>query len=261
MKTKFIFFAALVLLFNCTNENVTSPEDQACDNGTYVGDVILTTQQEVEDFGTMCYSKIDGKLQIGVVFDNDIVDLSPLSNLKEVFSISPTDDLDGFIHIYKANNLISLNGLNNLVSVGGLSISNCNGLTTLQGLESLTYINNFSRYNFLKIINNQNLENFNGLNNLLQIGISNDIPFTGLYFSGNPLLSNIDALSNLEKVYGVIRTYHILNFESIGNNSLADFCGLENLFSNGVYNINGLRIEHNAYNPTVQDIIDGNCSQ
>jgi len=108
--------------FSCSNENVTHPEDLVCDNGTFVGQVILKNQQEVDDFGAMCYSKIDGSLVIGNIFGatDDIVDLSPLSNMNQVFA-SNSNDNPGWLRI-KANNLTSLNGLQNITSVIGLMI-------------------------------------------------------------------------------------------------------------------------------------------
>src|SRR5210317_2566247 len=77
-------FVLSLLLWSCNNEAVV---EQVCDNGTYVGNVRLLTQQEVDDFGAMCYSKIEGNLILGENwdFDNNILDLSPLSSLTEIY--------------------------------------------------------------------------------------------------------------------------------------------------------------------------------
>ena len=69
--------------------------------------------------------------------------------------------------------------------------------------------------------------------------------------SNNILLTNLDGLENL------IQIDYALHISS--NIALTDFCGLENLFINGV-GPSFYTVENNAYNPTQQDIIDGNCS-
>lgn len=45
----------------------------------------------------------------------------------------------------------------------------------------------------------------------------------------------------------------------VPNQNLSDFCAFQNLFSNGSYG--DVNIANNSYNPTVQNIIDGKCSQ
>ena len=86
MKNLTLLILSTILLFSCNNESIDSQEPP-CDNGTFVGAVILKTQQDVNDFGALCYSKIDGYL---LLFDEDesidkILDLSPLNSLTEIF--------------------------------------------------------------------------------------------------------------------------------------------------------------------------------
>lgn len=62
MKKAIYLFLIIFSVYNCEEESANQSEEQACDNGTYVGAVVLTTQQEVDNFGSMCYTKIDGSL-------------------------------------------------------------------------------------------------------------------------------------------------------------------------------------------------------
>jgi hypothetical protein len=249
--------------FSCTNETVNQSEEQACDNGTFVGQVILKTQQEVNDFGAMCYSKIDGSLVIGNPLEeiNDIVDLSSLSTINQVYTSNP-NNYAGWLRI-KANNLTSLNGLQNITSVNGLLIYRCNKLVDLSGLNALENIGgNPNDFQTLDIHSNAELVNLEGLNNLSSIGLSGYISY--IRFGDNPKLLNLDALSALNEINSefYFDTIVLYSVEDVrGNDMLSDFCGVQGLFNSGNFNPANIFISYNAYNPTVQDIIDGNCSQ
>ncbi|MCB0462470.1 MAG: hypothetical protein R2816_12620 [Flavobacteriaceae bacterium] len=264
MKTKLLLFNAFLLIFNCTNESVTQPEGQACDNGTFVGDVILTTQQEVEDFGAMCYTKIDGKLYIGkgTNEDSDIHDLSYLNNLTEVYNSNPDRNQLSEIWVVKNPNLTNLEGLHNITKTAGVIISRNDRLASLSGLEGLTQIHYHPGFSAIVILNNDALESLDGLHNIVSIGSPDFTVFDyiGISIQGNDLLTNLEALSNINDIYGsVFIGTHEDDVYYEGNAALTDFCGLTNLFSNGGSDL--VLIDNNAFNPTVQDIIDGNCSQ
>ena len=68
----------------------------------------------------------------------------------------------------------------------------------------------------------------------------------------NSSLVDLDGLSQLENV--------ISDIQIVDNVNLSDFCGLNNLLINGSFSGNYFTNE-NAYNPTYQDMLDGNCSQ
>ena len=186
-------------------------EESTC---VFNGDVILQTQQEVDDFGSQNYCEITGNLTIGRLFGNN----------------STTD-------------ITSISSLNSLEKIGG---------------------------NILRIAFNQNLQSFeNGLENLILSEINNDglgveiqiwnnslTDFNGLSNSSVFSLSikrnqNLNSLSGLEN----------LNFKALiieDNSSLVNFCSITNRI-NG--NLNIYSVSGNSYNPTQQDIIEGNCSQ
>ncbi|MGV6832726.1 MAG: hypothetical protein ACWA5P_14335 [bacterium] len=241
-KYTFLVGALLFLLVGCSDESLIQNEEATCDNGIFVGDVVLITQQEVDDFGALCYSEVVGDIKIGVTFcnpalscdgiDTDIVDLSPLINLQKV---------DGVLFVMGNSSLESLEGLSNLNEVNTLFINNNQNLLDLDGISNLNIINGGLSIGF-----NFNLQDLTGLQNITQLN-------SGLRIEVNRLITNLDFLSNLSSVDG--------NIYVVYNNGLNDLCGLQNLFTNGNFDQDNVIITGNNFTPTVQDIINGNCSQ
>jgi|GEM_PF-2118380 len=260
MKKLLLLFVLTFFVLSCNNESVMEQE-QACDNGTFVGDLILRTQQEVNDFGELCYTKIDGQLKIGSPLStepSDVTDLTPLSSLTEVYSSSNS----GYgLWINHAPNLTNLDGLENLVKVNKLIVSNCSALINLNGLNNLSEIGAQDYFSALLIFKNSSLQSLDGLESLQQLGSEDSNRPAEISIQGNLDLSNLDALSNLQNVYGdvFIGDHSEPDVSYEGNVSLIDYCGLTNLFVFG--NFNEIKINNNAFNPTVEDIIAGNCSQ
>ncbi|MGV6832728.1 MAG: hypothetical protein ACWA5P_14345 [bacterium] len=287
-------FILLLLVANCTNEPITQIEEAACDNGTFVGSVTLTTQQEVDDFGAMCYTKINGALIIDDKDQDDdfITNLSPLENLTEIFTTSET--VHGSLYV-STNELTNLEGLNNLTKVSRLvfylndSLENLNGLDGLIAIEGNNQTNSDYGLNELLIRLNPSLLNLNGLNNLQSIGTSGNVslvsirdnnllqdingleslttigypafPYGEVFGSspfiiyGNPQLQHLDGLASLSTIYGYLQ---LIDFNTGSfNESLTDFCGLQNLLNNGMYDDVILNEDYIS----TQDIIEGNCSQ
>lgn len=253
------------LCFGCNNELVEESLEATCDGGTFVGYVSLLSQQEVNDFAAMCYSKIDGGLNIGYWLnsENDITDLSGLSTITEIYTSNYEVEFGhwGLLSV-SAGNLTSLDGLQNIRSVGWLRLIGNNGLTDFTGLNSLEAI--AAPRTRLFIWSNPNLESFNGLENLKTIGDQDG--FSEISIHGNHSLQNIDALSGLNEVYGDldfgrlcgdVATWYCYNM------NLNDYCGLQNLFTNGIYGNfqTSSGPDGNNFTPTIQDIIDGNCAQ
>lgn len=436
MKKAVLFLCLTMCFFSCSNENVTQPEDQACDNGTFVGDVLLSTQQEVDEFGAMCYTRIEGTLGIGAEIianyePTDISDLTALRSIKQIEGglqisgnplltdlnglenlallngigiliyncqaltnllplqgITSTENLE-FVSIYNNDALISIEGLeglstsevriygnNSLISLKGfpqsenmhkIEIENNLSLVSMEGMEylvtvegrfllqnnasltSLLGLDSLQSVNWFVIEFNEALTTLKGVNVLLSIdvlsiyfnlllttngiseGLSSVTQLNSLYISDNEMVTSLDflnsevfitnllvgndnietleslsnnlgssmgsiyviqasnlvslegleAVSTLEDLY-IMENDKMLNLKGVENlisvsqdvriglnsndypfpnNQLTDFCALENLFNNGAYNIDKVYIQNNAYNPTIQDIIDGNCSQ
>ncbi|EMQ95197.1 hypothetical protein D778_02718 [Xanthomarina gelatinilytica] len=298
----------------------TTDEGQV-DGGTFVGNVVLQTQVQVDNFGSNNYSKIEGNLLIYNGY-NSITNIDALINLTEV---------TGNIRLSHNFQLSDLNGFSNLTIIGGsLEISYCQLLYDIDGLSNLTTIGNGLSLNDFPLNNLNMFSNVISFNGSLLIeytgitsldGLENLINVNDLSLAGNSL-ENIDALSNLQIINGGLRIMYTMNLENInalsnvtslngdlilyqnlnlenvsglsniqainGNVSIqnsrfvdlnwisnvdlldgnfsssysdiADYCGLTNLFINGNFT-GSFSISNNAYNPTQQDIIDGNCSQ
>lgn len=313
MKSKLLTATLFFIVFifaSCNKDTLDSdPEEQACDNGIFVGSVSLRTQQDVNEFGALCYTKIDGTLTIIDLNETEdkIVDLSPLINLREIYTETYPDSLYGSFH-FRTSLLTNFEGLNSLEKVGRLVIQENENLVSLNGLESLATIgtqNEVGLLNELFIKNNVMLQNLDGLNNLVEVGFGTNMtrvniwgnpvlenidgleslasihssePIFGqgltgnLWINGNSQLTNINGLSNLTNMHGGNVSFMYVGdligadgcATVVGNASLIDFCGLQNIVTNGNYNYlitgSGNSNCYDGYGPTAQDIIDGNCT-
>ena len=120
----------------------------------------------------------------------------------------------GFLYVFDNDMLTDLSGLEGLTSTeGGLWIERNNNLSTLTGLEGLNTIS--SRIN---INNNNNLISLAGLDNLTSID-------DDLWIIGNNDLIDLSGLEDLQSIQG--------NLKIQGNHSLTDLSGLDNIISIG----------------------------
>jgi hypothetical protein len=119
-----------------------------------------------------------------------------------------------------------------------LTIEYMDNLTNIDGLSNLTFISGS-----LKITQNPNLINLDGLINITDI--KEDI-----------ILINLSSIENLNGLTNV-EWPDYLGMQD--NQNLRDFCGLQTMLTN---HTNGIfyYASNNYYNPTKQNIVDGNCS-
>ncbi len=164
----------------------------------------------------------------------EISNNTALENLSGLHNLSASVR---YLTIDGNSSLLSLQGIENIVPFQNLNISRNNSLQNLNGLEKITEL-----YDSLTIVRNNSLTDLHGLDNLNSVNSFATI-------NNNEKLASLNGLENLSEVF-------IL--ESGNNPQLSNFCALQNLVSEDP-NIS-LNIHHNAYNPTKQDIIDGNCS-
>lgn len=188
----------------------------------------------------------------GVIKSLVVVQISSNYSLKDIEGLRDIQVIGGdklttsspALEIRYNESLESLAPFSNLTTVdyGGMDISNNPLILNLDGFSSVTDFKGD-----IHIIDNDNLLNIDGLSNITEV--------EKLRISDNDNLQNINGLSNMSLVR---RKLHIRR-----NTSLTDFCGIENLVLNGLIccGYDGYLAEGNAYNPTQQDIIDGNCSQ
>ncbi|WP_162419319.1 leucine-rich repeat domain-containing protein [Cyclobacterium roseum] len=159
--------------FGLAVEEVMFREEPPCDGGTIVGDIDLSNQEHIDNFGAFCYTKIKGRIRI--MFSSTPLDLTPLQSLQEI------DELDIWMNPFLEN----LNGLENITSLGWLSINGNNSLTSLDGLRNLQEIKTT-----FYLTNNPQLTNLNGLANLKTVE-----KFFRIH--KNPGLTNLKGLNNL----------------------------------------------------------------
>ena len=216
--------------------------------GTYVGDVIIKNQQELDFFGMFGYSEIQGNLTI---HENNstralLSSLQPLLSLQKTqnFSLLSTglSSLDGMENLTVSGNfyvsddtITSLNGLQNIADVQSLAIYNCDLLANLNGLHNLVNVD----YDFY-LLRNPLLQNFTGLNNLQSVGsidIQDCTSFQNIegltsfnsYFDIK--IENCPSLISLEGMDSILSNSSsiISSINLKRNNSLIALTGLENL--------------------------------
>lgn len=190
---------------------------------TFTGDITVTTQAEVDALSEQ-YTHITGRLDI-LGGDGDISDLSKFSDLREI---------GRRLLIQDCPLVTDLTGFSALEAIGSLDaneelvVRRMDGLTTLNGLQALTSVGRR-----VGIRQNPVLVTLEGLNNLQTIGENKiTIGTCGNDAEGNPMLVDYCALQ------GLIQTVGIVNLEEGG--SCID--------------------SYSIFNPTFQDILDGNCT-
>ncbi|WP_339924510.1 hypothetical protein [uncultured Cyclobacterium sp.] len=208
-----------------------------CLGGEHSGDLVLTTQTELNDWALRCHTGIQGDLFILGGDDQDpILDLSALELVTHVY---------GDLKIENTANLKNLHGLENLTLVEGwVTIEKNSNLETLEGL-SLSE----PRHLNLTINDNPLLLNLKGLDNIKKLGYvfidsnSSLIDFQGLeqvyeisqlVVTSNGAQTSFQGLNNVRHIGSIeLKYFDITNFdgfqgvETIGSLTLWDMRRLE----------------------------------
>jgi hypothetical protein len=187
----------------------------------------------------------------------------PLTEIKGFQQLTTTGDFD-----LNGKNLVDISGFKNLTSIQGALHISQTALTGLEGFEKLASLGTDSRNGILMINDNPYLTSLKGLSSLSELH--------QIYFYANPALLNFEGLEKIKSVKnginlnnnikltnldGLINLEGTFNGITITNNTeLVNFCGLTKLI-NGGGNKSSYYILNNGYNPTVQDMNDGNCSK
>lgn len=231
--------------------NITVTINDIYERYSYIGSIQLHSQSQVNAFGAEDHWGVSGSLSIGNN-QGDINDLSPLASIINVgtliirninfsfIDLQNIVDIEYSLRIDDNPQITSLDGLHNIISIGNdIDISDNNHLIDLSALSSVSSIGGN-----LFISHNNSLININGLNSITEIGGNITIKF-------HSSLTNINGLIDLQTVGGDLNIYN--------NGVLRDFCGISTLIiSQGL--MGNYNVLDNFYNPTQQDIIDGNCS-
>lgn len=144
-------------------------------------------------------TSIDGRLIISGAHD-----LSGLSQLRGI---------SGSLIIRNSKRLKTLDGLDNIIFVGGnIQISNNDSLVALYAFNQEEMKSIGGELSFLDNPMLTTLEAFQYLENIYAEG---EFAFAGLWFFGNPALIHVDELSNLKNVNKDISFFGSLNLESV----------------------------------------------
>lgn len=198
--SQFLGLCLIVLLFSGCN----SDDENGNISAPFIGDVILKSQADVDEFVNNNYSGVDGMLLV------TSPDSGEPSNITDISGLSSLSYVSGDLNI-SSNVLTTLNGLQNITEIGGLFILSYNdSLKEVNALSSLRKIGDI-----LQIGNNPQLINIDGFSNL------NIVRGSIIIFSNHSLTSIGDAFENLESALNISISQTM--FESIdGFNSLSN---------------------------------------
>ena len=145
-------------------------------------------------------------------------------NLSSINAFSKLASVKEDFSVTSNNSLKSIIGFSNLETVDGRLMISTNGLESVAFLRGLKSVGNDLDISFNKITNLSGLEDLNAI--------------VALPLGSPPESTTISI---------------------IGNEQLKDFCQLKPFVNNGY--VGNFNVSQNMFNPTKQDIIDGNCSQ
>lgn len=214
-----------LLIVDC--DNLTSLS--GLQNLISLGGLVISSNAGISDISAL--SQIES-LEGGLVIDSN----PSLSRLTGLESVTGTTDN---VEIASNEQLLSIEELSGLTAMtGSLRITSNLSLATLIGLDNLETVNGPVQ------INQTQLTDLQGLNALSVVG-------ERLRIQSNDNLVSLNGLENLISVNAELT----IRF----NDVISDFCSLTNLLeADGL--VGELDISANAFNPSREDILAGNCS-
>ena len=203
---------------------------------------------------------VDGLSNVASI--GETLGLLDMYNLQNLQGLSQLQEIPRFLAIRRLDQFTSLSELSGM-NIGSIIIRDCPNLTNLNAFENITSLGHlilqqlhqlpdlraFSNLESvetqLEIIDNDLLPDLSGLENL-----GHDSSTEYLVIGFNDGLTSLQGLNNVTDVFEIRVT---------DNTKLTDFCALNTLITSDPF-IDRYFVVGNAYNPTIQDIMDGNCS-
>lgn len=263
------------------NSNTSITNLDALTNLTSIGDLLIQRNNSLVNLnGLSNLTNINADILGRLVIENNplITNLNGLNNLQNI---------SGYFNILNNQELSNLCGLTTLFanqnfgSDGTFNTIENNAYNPTQQdiLDGSCYFNEFNGSIQLKTqqevddFGNQgythitgdlhigDLANQQGNTSITNLNILNTIVSINgaFYIYENFSLVNLEGLNNLMIVNGISQNPYLGDGFNVLNNGLTDFCALQTLMNNDIDVI--FSANANTYNPTKQDIIDGNCSQ
>lgn len=220
-RSLFRYLAATLLIIQFTS----CSEDAPVVVDTIRGNVFISNQEQLDEFVSQNIKTINGDLTISPISENGTVDISDLSALDEL------DSITGSLIIRQTRGLSSLNGFEGIRFLGGSLFVEYN-----QDLSSLNGLNNLTKAVTVQVLGNpklQNIDAIGGLNNVRTLNISRNTQLTQLttfsdltqvsflVIAGNTQLNSLQGLENIQN------SSEILSI--LRNPNLTDLSGLNGL--------------------------------
>lgn len=215
MKLLNYLFLSLLLVVACSKGDSdggagTDPEtdpEQGPLGRTFSGNVLLTSQDEIDDFGAKNYVDVTGNVTID--------DSNDPGTIVSLAGLNPLIRVQGSLYIQKNDSLRTINGFTDLEEIGaGLIISENTSLEVLSGFENLESIGGD-----LSITNNDSSFGISGFSKLMQV--DQGVYITNLF---SPSIEEITAFDNLTTISKDLVLGNIKgnldafdNIESLGN--------------------------------------------
>lgn len=203
-----------------------------------------------------------GKLPNTSIRNDDFIVDAYEANAQELYGHEKLSKIDlpltGNIEQVRLSHLPALSNLDfleNVTQIIALQVSTCDKLEEISLQARIGFSTFFFNQNLLKTelkhwlsarwYGNPNLKSLEGemVDNLLP---------GALIISNNDKLENLDGLSFLQKKADIFWIFS-------NNPSLDDFCGIKDSFDTA--SSGRLIIKENKYNPTPEEILNGNCSE
>lgn len=187
-----------------------------------------------------------------------------LQSLESLEGLESLAQISGRFWIKGGRRMLSFDGISNLSEIAGdLTVEFNDELTNIDGMQSLSRIRGD-----LYIQDNPKLtsmEVFDGLGSIKNLRIANNPLLAKINFNdlqtidGDFVLVNNDLLSDLDGLSKLVITLSIIISD---NDELRDLCGIREAVIEGSFYeelVQIFAVSGNAFNPTEQDILDGNC--
>lgn len=185
----------------------------------------------------------------------DLLEITNLDNITSLQGFENVQQVGGELELIGNDNLTNINALGSLTDIGGLYIQLQPELTSLAGLENIQTIRN----QFYLI--NTGITSLETLTNCSRFVANTETNKFSILIEDNDSLTSLNGLENVTfDPNGSTSGYCFIEIKF--NNQLADFCGIQDFLisvPNG-FEFQGTIDWNQLFNPSLEDIMNGNCS-
>jgi hypothetical protein len=260
----------------------------------YEGDYKINSDRDFNEFIAGNYTKITGTLEIENITATDLTGLESLTIVEGYLYIRYNDNiinLKGLENLIKVNTFLVINSNSSLINLQGIEkltdtdilINGNTSLTSLKGLENIEITDEFAKEFSFTIANSNLLTDITALSHLEEFltliiantalqnlsGLESLKKISSLVVSNNNLLNNLNGLENLSELrtIEIEDNVNLINFCSLNTLMISNIDDTETIVTETInnitytYTVSDFEILENNYNPTKQDLLNGNCNQ